>query len=133
VVLARPDHLPRITAIAELEQHLDLLRTAERDHQANTAERDHQANALRHSSNSWDLELHVSQLRRSSTTRHRQPSPLVAKVELRGPKDARELLPALPDELFSTRELASTLGGTLLLAQRIAYCLRILNILGARR
>jgi len=54
---------------------------------------------------------------------------VVDQIELRSVADVRRLLPALPPEAFSTRELASTLGCTVLLAQRIAYCLRILSIL----
>jgi hypothetical protein len=54
---------------------------------------------------------------------------VVDQIELRCGADVRALLPALRPEAFSTRELGSTLGCTVLLAQRIAYCLRILGIL----
>ena len=50
------------------------------------------------------------------------------RVEIRGPADVVKLLPILPSEPFSTRELASLLNCNMLLAQRTAYCLRMLNI-----
>jgi hypothetical protein len=80
-------------------------------------------------------EDHVRGLRpTASRWRRRDPGErqlveVVDQIELRCVADVRALLPALPPEAFSTRELGSTLGCTVLLAQRIAYCLRILGIL----
>jgi len=54
---------------------------------------------------------------------------LLDRVELREPEDVVNLLPALPRDPFSTRELASLLGCSLVLAQRVVYCLRIMGIL----
>lgn len=51
------------------------------------------------------------------------------RVEIRSPADILEVLPTLPPEPFSTRELASRLGCSMLLAQRTAYCLRMIDIL----
>jgi hypothetical protein len=80
-------------------------------------------------------EDHVRGLR-PVTTRRRTRDPgerrlieVVDQIELRTVKDVRTLLPALPQQAFSTRELSATLGCTPLLAQRIAYCLRTLSIL----
>lgn len=53
---------------------------------------------------------------------------LLDRVELRGPQDVVSVLPALPCRPFSTRELASLLDCSTLLAQRTAYCLRMLGI-----
>jgi hypothetical protein len=51
-------------------------------------------------------------------------------VELREPADALALLPEdLRDAPFSTRELAHALGCGVVLAQRVAYCLRALEML----
>jgi hypothetical protein len=50
------------------------------------------------------------------------------RVEFRRPTDVLGVLPTLPSEPFSTRELASLLGCSVLLAQRTAYCLRIINM-----
>jgi hypothetical protein len=82
-------------------------------------------------------EDHVRALRPpASASRWRRRDPgerrlvdVLDRIELRSVADVRGLLPALPPEAFSTRELGSMLGCTLLLAQRIAYCLRILSIL----
>jgi len=51
------------------------------------------------------------------------------RVELNGTADLIRALPSLPSEPFSTRELAALLGCSLLLAQRTAYCLRMIGIL----
>ncbi len=51
------------------------------------------------------------------------------RVEIHGPKEAVGLLPALPPDPFSTRELASLLGCRMLLAQRTAYCLRMIGLI----
>ena len=51
-------------------------------------------------------------------------------VELRSPGDALSLLPAsLREEPFSTRELRESLRCGLVLAQRVAYCLRAMELL----
>jgi hypothetical protein len=39
------------------------------------------------------------------------------------------LLPSLPAEPFSTRELAALVGCGTLLAQRTAYCLRVVGLI----
>lgn len=50
--------------------------------------------------------------------------------ELRRPVDALGLLGAdLPDEPFSTAELATLLGAPNQLAQRVAYCLRLMELI----
>jgi hypothetical protein len=51
------------------------------------------------------------------------------RVEVRGPSDVVRMLPALPRDPFSTRELAALLGCSVLLAQRAAYCLRVMGII----
>lgn len=52
------------------------------------------------------------------------------RVELRGPDELAGLLPeALGEAPFTTRELAAALGCRMLLAQRVAYCLRALEVL----
>ena len=53
------------------------------------------------------------------------------RVELRGPGDVMLMLPPLPSDPFSTRELAALFGCSVLLAQRTAYCLRMLGIIEA--
>jgi hypothetical protein len=55
---------------------------------------------------------------------------ILGSVELRGPADARALLPdALTGEPFTTRELGAALGCPRMLAQRVAYCLHALEVL----
>jgi hypothetical protein len=54
---------------------------------------------------------------------------VVDRVELRSADDALALLPqALRGEPFSTRELATALGCGLVLAGRVGYCLRALEL-----
>jgi hypothetical protein len=53
------------------------------------------------------------------------------RVEFRVPGDVVRMLPPLPSEPFSTRELAALLGCSVLLAQRTAYCLRMMGIIEA--
>ena len=53
------------------------------------------------------------------------------RVEVRGPGDVVSMLPALPPDPFSTRELAALFGCSVLLAQRTAYCLRAMGIIEA--
>jgi hypothetical protein len=53
------------------------------------------------------------------------------RVEVREPGDVVRMLPALPSDPFSTRELAALLGCSVLLAQRTTYCLRMMEIIEA--
>jgi hypothetical protein len=53
------------------------------------------------------------------------------RVEFRGPGDVVRTLPPLPPDPFSTRELAALFGCSVLLAQRTAYCLRMMGIIEA--
>ncbi len=73
---------------------------------------------------------------RPVTTRRRTRDPgerrLVAvldRVELRTAEDLLGILPAFPPEPFSTRELASLIGGGVVLTQRVVYCLRAMGLL----
>ena len=50
------------------------------------------------------------------------------RIALRTPQDVLAVLPALPQEPFNTRELATRLGCSKLLAQRTLYCLRSIGI-----
>jgi hypothetical protein len=55
---------------------------------------------------------------------------VVGSTVLASPADAAALLPeVLGAEPFTTRELAGALGCRMLLAQRVAYCLRALDVL----
>jgi hypothetical protein len=55
---------------------------------------------------------------------------VLGRVELTSPEDAAALLPdALSAEPFTTRELAAALGCPMVLAQRVAYCLRAMEVL----
>jgi hypothetical protein len=55
---------------------------------------------------------------------------VLGRVELEGPADAAALLPeALDASAFTTRELAAALGCRLVLAQRVVYCLRAMDVL----
>jgi hypothetical protein len=71
----------------------------------------------------------VASGRRTRDPGERRLVEVLDQIELRTVSDIHGLLPALPQEPFTTRELGSTLDCTVLLAQRIAYCLRALNIL----
>lgn len=73
---------------------------------------------------------------RPVTTRRRTRDPgqrrlvdVLERVEIAGPDDVLRALPGLPPEPFSTRELASLLGCGTLLAQRTAYCLRMIDLI----
>jgi len=75
---------------------------------------------------------------RPVTTRRRTRDPgerrlrdVLRRVELNGVDDIVGALPPLPTEPFSTRELASALGCSMLLAQRTAYCLRAISVIEA--
>jgi hypothetical protein len=69
--------------------------------------------------------------RRTRDPGQRRLVEVLDRVELRGPDDIVKSLPALPAGPFSTRELASRVDCSLVLAQRIVYCLRIIGIIEA--
>ena len=69
--------------------------------------------------------------RRTRDPGQRRLVDVLDRVELRGPDDVVRWLPALPPVPFSTRELASLLGCSVLLAQRTVYCLRMIGIIEA--
>ena len=54
---------------------------------------------------------------------------VLERVEVADAAGLLALLPALPHQPFTTRELAAALSCRLLLAQRVAYCLRALGLL----
>ena len=70
----------------------------------------------------------VRSRRRTRDPGQRRLVEVLDRIELRGRDDIVALLPALPEPAFSTRELASAAGCGVVLAQRIVYCLRILEI-----
>lgn len=70
------------------------------------------------------------------TSGHRRRDPgerrlvdVLDRVEIKAPEDILGVLPELPREPFSTRELASLLGCSKVLAQRTAYCLRLTQLI----
>jgi hypothetical protein len=68
--------------------------------------------------------------RRRRDPGERRLEEVVGSVELTSPVDASALLPAaLGAEPFTTRELAAAAGCRMILAQRIAYCLRAMEVL----
>lgn len=67
--------------------------------------------------------------RRTRDPGERRLVDVLDRVELRGTDDIVRALPALPSEPFSTRELAALLGCSVTLAQRTAYCLRMVGII----
>jgi len=69
--------------------------------------------------------------RRARDPGERRLVDIVDRVELRGLEDVVTMLPALPSRPFSTRELATVLGCSVLIAQRTAYCLRTIGIIEA--
>jgi hypothetical protein len=73
----------------------------------------------------------VTARRRTRDPGERRLRDVVGRVELNGVDDIVAALPSLPTGSFSTRELASALGCTMLLAQRTAYCLRAVNVIEA--
>jgi hypothetical protein len=73
----------------------------------------------------------VAVRRRTRDPGERRMREVLGRVELLGVDDIVCALPPLPTEPFSTRELATALGCSMLLAQRTAYCLRAVNILAA--
>jgi hypothetical protein len=70
----------------------------------------------------------LSSRRRTRDPGERRLVEVLDRVEFRSRSDVLKVLPTLPPEPFSTRELASLLGCNMLLAQRTAYCLRVINI-----
>ena len=70
----------------------------------------------------------VSSRRRTRDPGERRLVEVLDRVEFRTIEDILNALPALPLQPFSTRELASLLGCSTLLAQRTAYCLRMIAI-----
>jgi hypothetical protein len=69
--------------------------------------------------------------RRTRDPGERRLVEVLDRVEFHSPDDLLKVLPTLPPEPFSTRELASLLGCSVLLAQRTAYCLRMIKIVEA--
>jgi hypothetical protein len=67
--------------------------------------------------------------RRTRDPGERRLIDVVGRVELREPGDVVRLLPPLPANPFSTRDLAALCGCSVLRAQRTAYCLRAMGIL----
>jgi hypothetical protein len=73
----------------------------------------------------------VTARRRTRDPGERRVRGVLGRVELNGVDDIVSALPSLPTAPFSTRELASVLGCSMLLAQRTAYCLRAINAIEA--
>jgi hypothetical protein len=74
--------------------------------------------------------------RRTRDPGERRLIEVIDRVELRTPADVLGVLPALPAEPFSTRELGALLGCPTVLAQRTVYCLRLMELIepaGKRR
>jgi hypothetical protein len=67
--------------------------------------------------------------RRTRDPGERRLVEVLDRVSLHGPDDIVRALPALPSGPFSTRELAALLGCSVSLAQRTAYCLRMIGII----
>ena len=68
--------------------------------------------------------------RRTRDPGERRLAQVLDRVVLAGPGDVAALLPAtLGRDPFTTRELAGALGCRILLAQRVAYCMRALGVL----
>lgn len=69
--------------------------------------------------------------RRTRDPGERHLRAVLDRIELRDVHDVRRMLPPLPSEPFSTRELAVVLGCSTLLAQRTVYCLKAVDIIEA--
>lgn len=69
--------------------------------------------------------------RRTRDPGERRLVEILDRVELRGPEDVVRMLPPLPSDPFSTRELAAVLGCNVMLAQRTVYCLRAVGVIEA--
>ncbi len=70
----------------------------------------------------------VRMRRRTRDPGQRRPTGVIERLELREPASLLALLPPLPAEPFGTRELAAAAGCGRVLAQRILYCLRALEL-----
>lgn len=66
--------------------------------------------------------------RRTRDPGERRLVEILERVELQRPQDLLALLGPLPEEPFTTRELASAVGCGTVLAQRTAYCLHALGL-----
>jgi hypothetical protein len=67
--------------------------------------------------------------RRTRDPGERRLVEVLDQLELRGPGDLLAILPPLPADPFSTRELAAALGCGKVLAGRTIYCLRAIGVL----
>lgn len=67
--------------------------------------------------------------RRTRDPGERRLVDVLDRVEIRSPDDVLDALPSLPREPFTTRELAALLSCRILLAQRTAYCLRVIDLI----
>jgi hypothetical protein len=67
--------------------------------------------------------------RRTRDPGERRLVEVLERIELGGPGDLLALLPELPGEPFTTRELAEVIGCGRRLAQCTAYCLRTMGLL----
>lgn len=66
--------------------------------------------------------------RRTRDPGERRLVEVLERIELRTREDVLAALPALPQEPFTTRELAASLGCGTVLAQRTLYCLRSIGL-----
>lgn len=73
----------------------------------------------------------VTVRRRTRDPGERRLRDVLGRVELHGVDDIVGALPPLPAQPFTTRQLASVLGCSRLLAQRTVYCLRAVEIIEA--
>ncbi len=71
----------------------------------------------------------VRRRRRTRDPGQRRLVEVIERVELRAPADVLTALPPLPDEPFTTRELARALRCPTMLAQRTVYCLKLMELL----
>ncbi len=71
----------------------------------------------------------ISTRRRTRDPGQRRLVDVIDRIEVNSPSDMLALLPRLPPEPFSTRELASLVGCGMLLARRTAYCLRMTGLI----
>jgi hypothetical protein len=71
----------------------------------------------------------ISSWRRTRDPGQRRLVDVLDRIEVKRPKDMLALLPSLPPEPFSTRELAALVGCGTMLAQRTAYCLRVTGLI----
>lgn len=70
----------------------------------------------------------VTRRRRTKDHGERRLVDIVERIVLSSPDDVLRALPPLPAEPFSTRELGKLLGCPTVLAQRTAYCLRLMEL-----